>query len=96
MAERKGTVFNAGLTKIAQEHKIGREVRGMGVMLAIELRIDIQHILLESLREHVIFTYSGRNVVRLLPPIVIEDASINRSLEVLDKVVSSEEAKLNG
>jgi 4-aminobutyrate aminotransferase-like enzyme len=34
--------------------------------------------------------------VRLLPPIVIEDASINRSIEVLDKVVSSEEAKLNG
>ncbi len=96
MAERKGAIFTAGLTKIAQGHKIGREVRGMGVMLALELRIDIQNILLESLKEHVIFTYSGRNVVRLLPPIVIEDASIERSIGVLDKVVASEEGKLNG
>jgi acetylornithine/LysW-gamma-L-lysine aminotransferase len=93
MAQQKGETYVSGLRRIVQDHKLGREVRGMGLMLALELRVDIQNILMESIKKGVIFTYSGRNVIRLLPPLIIGDDLIRRSLNVLETVISAEEKK---
>ncbi len=92
-AEVLGRRMKDGLSKIASEHRISREVRGMGLMLALEARVDIREPLLEALREGVIFAYSGREVFRFLPPIVIDDSQIARGLEVLGGVLSAEEAR---
>ncbi len=65
-------------------------------MLALEMRVDIQNILLNSIKERVLFTYSGRTVFRLLPPLVITEQQIRRVAEVLDKVLTAEEMKPSG
>ena len=65
-------------------------------MLALEMRVDIQNILLNSIKDRVLFTYSGRTVLRLLPPLVITEQQIRRSVEVLDRVLSMEEMKPSG
>ncbi|MBI3023224.1 MAG: aspartate aminotransferase family protein [Thaumarchaeota archaeon] len=95
-ARLNGEKFLSGLRDIAQRHKLPREARGMGMMLALEMRVDIQEILMQSLQKGVVFTYSGRNVVRLLPPLVMTSEQIARVLSVLEDVVSSEEAKRAG
>ena len=95
-ARKKGERLLAGLTGIARRHKLPREARGMGMMLALEMRVDIQNILAQALVNRVIFTYSGRNVVRLLPPLVMTDGQIAQSLDVLEKAVSMEEGKRSG
>ncbi|MCS4539296.1 MAG: aspartate aminotransferase family protein [Thaumarchaeota archaeon] len=95
-ARLNGEKFLSGLRDIAQRHKLPREARGMGMMLAFEMRVDIQEILMQSLQKGVVFTYSGRNVVRLLPPLVMTSEQIARVLSVLEDVVSSEEAKRAG
>jgi acetylornithine/LysW-gamma-L-lysine aminotransferase len=95
-AVSKGRLFLDELRALVGRHRIGREARGLGLMLALEMRVDIQNILLSSLRERVLFTYSGRTVVRLLPPLVMTEQQIRRVAEVLEKVVSSEEAKPSG
>lgn len=95
-ARLNGEKFLSGLRDIAQRHKLPREARGMGMMLAFEMRVDIQEILMQSLQKGVVFTYSGRNIVRLLPPLVMTSEQIARVLSVLEDVVSSEEAKRAG
>lgn len=95
-ARLNGEKFLSGLRDIAQRHKLPREARGMGMMLAFEMRVDIQEILMQSLQKGVVFTYSGRNIVRLLPPLVMTSEQIARVLSVLEAVVSSEEAKRAG
>ena len=60
----------------------------MGLMLALEMRVDIQNILLNSIKDHVLFTYSGRTILRLLPPLVITEAQISSVAESLDRVLS--------
>jgi LysW-gamma-L-lysine/LysW-L-ornithine aminotransferase len=92
----KGRLFRDKLNALLAKHRIGREVRGMGMMLALEMRVDIHDILLNSLRERVLFTYSGRTVVRLLPPLVISEAQIEIVTGVLDRVFSEQEMKQRG
>ncbi len=95
-AVSRGTLFLEQLNALVAKHKMAREARGLGLMLALEMRVDIQNILLNALKERVLFTYSGRTVVRLLPPLVISEHQIRRSVEVLDSVLSSEEMKAPG
>lgn len=90
-ALKKGALFLELLKSLASRHRLAREARGMGLMLALEMRVDIQNVLMNSLKEHVIFTYSGRTIVRLLPPLVITEQQIRSVAESLERVLSMEE-----
>ena len=93
MAEKKGKIFLDELREMGAAHKLTREARGMGLMLAFELRVDIQEILNETMTLGAIFTYSGRTIVRMLPPLVITEPQIARSVEVLGEAISAEEKR---
>ena len=95
-AVTKGALFLDLLKDVVGRHKTDREARGLGLMLAIEMRVDIQNMLLRSIKERVLFTYSGRTVFRLLPPLVITEQQNRRVAEVLDRVLTSEEMKPSG
>lgn len=95
-ANSKGKLMKAALERIAAEHKISRQVRGMGLMLALETRVDIHEPLLGAIRDGVIFAYSGRETFRFLPPIVVQESQIERALEVLGGVLGEEERRRFG
>jgi acetylornithine/LysW-gamma-L-lysine aminotransferase len=90
-AAKKGAFFLEQLKSLGSRHRISREARGMGLMLAFEMRVDIQNILLNSIKDHVLYTYSGRTILRLLPPLVITEAQIKSVIESLDRVLTMEE-----
>jgi acetylornithine/LysW-gamma-L-lysine aminotransferase len=39
--------------------------------------------------------YSGRNILRILPPLLISEEDITKVLHALDKILTEEEEKLN-
>lgn len=90
-AEKLGKVFKQGLADLSEKHKSAREARGMGLMLALEMRFDVHNLLLRGLKERVLLLYSGKNVLRFLPPLVITEEQINSVLDVLDRLISNEE-----
>jgi acetylornithine/succinyldiaminopimelate/putrescine aminotransferase len=61
-------------------------------MMALELRFDVLNIILKAMDQGVLLLDAGRNIVRLLPPLIIEKEQINRVVEVLDEVLGEEEA----
>jgi acetylornithine/succinyldiaminopimelate/putrescine aminotransferase len=75
------------------KHVLTREARGVGLMLAYEMRVDIPEILNESMMHGVIFTYSGRTIVRMLPPLVITEAQITKAVDILSEAVGAEEKR---
>ena len=91
-ARQKGEVMKSGLSRIASDHKLVKEVRGLGLMLAMQTRVDIHTQLLSAEEKGVIFAYSGRDTFRFLPSPVIEEGQIARGLEVLERVIGEEEA----
>jgi acetylornithine/LysW-gamma-L-lysine aminotransferase len=91
-ASRLGDLLLNALKDMENEYKIVRKTRGMGLMIGIELRFDILNILLGAMDKGVLFLDAGRNVVRLLPPLVINEEQIGIVASVLNQVLGDEEA----
>jgi acetylornithine/LysW-gamma-L-lysine aminotransferase len=96
-AKNMGEKFFRGLNDLKSKHKIIREVRGRGLMIGVELKFDVKDILMEGIKKGLLLLYSGRNILRLLPPLVIsdEDVTITKSLQILDELLTNEEGRRN-
>jgi acetylornithine/LysW-gamma-L-lysine aminotransferase len=90
-AAEMGKYFKVQLEALQAKHKIVKEVRGLGLMLGVELRYDVLNVILKAAERGVLVLDAGRTVVRLLPPLVIEKEQINRAVAVLDEVLGEEE-----
>ena len=90
-AREKGAMMKERLTEVASAHKLVKEVRGMGMMLAMQTRVDILSQLQSAQARGVIFAYSGRDTFRFLPALVMEEAQISRGMEVLEGVIGEAE-----
>ena len=91
-AREKGAVMRAGLDKIAAGHRLVKEVRGMGMMLGMQTRVDILSQLQSAQAKGVIYAYSGRDTFRFLPALVMQETQISKGLEVLESVIGEAEA----
>ena len=94
-SEKMGKLFREGLEKLKEKHTIIREIRGKGLMIGVELKFEVKDVLMNLMKEGVLMLYSGRNILRILPPLVITKEDITKVLETLDLVLTKEEQKNN-
>jgi len=94
-SENMGKLFREGLDRLKEKHSVIREVRGKGLMIGIELKFEVRDILMEGIEKGLLLLYSGRNILRLLPPLVITEEDITKSLEILDELFTNEEKRKN-
>lgn len=92
-AAKTGEHFMSGLLDLKSRHPIIRDVRGLGMMIGIETRFDVHDILLDGIRNGLLMLYSGRNIIRLLPPLVMEIEMVDRALSIMDALFSTEEKR---
>jgi acetylornithine/LysW-gamma-L-lysine aminotransferase len=64
-------------------------------MIGVEMKFEVRDILMNLIKEGVLMLYSGRNILRILPPLVISEGDITKVLQSLDLVLSEEEKKRN-
>ncbi len=64
-------------------------------MLGVELRFDVKDILLDGIRHGVLILYSGRNILRLLPPLVMDETTVSRVVDIIDVILTNEEKRRN-
>jgi acetylornithine/LysW-gamma-L-lysine aminotransferase len=95
-AVEMGKYFKAELERLQAKHRIVKEVRGLGLMLGMELRYDVLNVILKAAEKGVLVLDAGRTVVRLLPPLVIQKEQIDRAVTVLDEVLGDEENERAG
>jgi acetylornithine/LysW-gamma-L-lysine aminotransferase len=94
-AKNMGEKFLYGLEELKSKHKIIREVRGKGLMIGVELKFEVKDILMEGIKNGLLLLYSGRNILRFLPPLVISEQDITKTLQILDKILTNEEKRRN-
>lgn len=92
-----GKYFKERLQELQSKHRIIREVRGLGLMLGVELKFEVLSIIMKALDRGVIVLDAGKNVLRFLPPLVIEKTQIDQVISVLDSILKEEESdRLSG
>lgn len=104
-AEAMGARLRAGLEALRARHPMIREIRGLGLMLGMEM-VDAEGMpagpvlddILEDLKDHGVLvgkTGPGRNVLTLMPPLVITAAQVDEVLTILEQSLSTCTAKLS-
>jgi acetylornithine/N-succinyldiaminopimelate aminotransferase len=80
-----GNHLKQGLAGIVDRHPdVIEELRGIGLHIGLKCKNE-NSLLLNKLMEHgVLAAKGGDNVVRLLPPLIIEDAQISELINALD------------
>jgi len=86
-ATRKGAWAMERLA--GMEARVIRNVRGMGLMLGIELRKRVTPYLRALMDEGILALPAGRSVLRLLPPLVITDDELARVCDTVEKVLEA-------
>ncbi len=83
--------FKEKLHQLKERYKIIKEVRICGLMIGIELDIKAQTIVEKCLQRGFLINAVQANVLRLLPPLIIEREAIEAFIEVLDKILREEQ-----
>jgi 4-aminobutyrate aminotransferase len=90
-ADELGVALRARLEGLAARHEAVGEVRGLGPMLALELRDQTpelaQAVTAAAFERGLLLLSCGLygNVLRLLPPLIVSDDELARGLELLDE-----------
>jgi LysW-gamma-L-lysine/LysW-L-ornithine aminotransferase len=51
--------------------------------------------LMDGIRNGLLMLYSGRTIIRLLPPLVMKKEQVSKAIEIMDKILSLEEKRRN-
>ncbi len=87
-AAEKGQHFMERLRQISSP-KI-REIRGLGLMVGVELRSKAAPYLAALMQERVLALPAGRTVLRFLPPLVISIEQLDRAAEAVGRVLQAD------
>ncbi len=87
---RRGAQLLRGLGKLARAHaETIAEVRGLGLMLGVELHAEAGPVVRRLRERGVLATKAGDRVLRLLPPLVIKPGDVRVFLEALEGALAS-------
>ncbi len=90
-AEKQGNYFKSQLNRISSNTKLIREVRGIGLMLAVELRTKNTPFLNSLLDRGIAPLPGGTTIIRFLPPLIIEKDEIDNTIQVLEEILNDQD-----
>lgn len=83
----KATYLLAELKKQLQGVNEVVEIRGLGLMIGIELQHEAQSVLMELQKEGLLVLTAGPNVLRLLPALTVSNEEIDLAIAKISKVL---------
>jgi acetylornithine/N-succinyldiaminopimelate aminotransferase len=86
-----GDFFHEELSKLATRHDCIVDVRGIGLMLGLELNsADLaQRVAAQLMERRIIVNRTSETVLRFLPPFILERKHVETAIKALDETVSA-------
>ena len=84
-----GSHFKDQLLNLQKELPVIRQVRGQGLMLAAELSIPGKEIVQQGVEAGFLFNCTQEQVLRFLPPLVIQKQHVDELIDVLSSILIS-------
>jgi acetylornithine/N-succinyldiaminopimelate aminotransferase len=81
-----GGYFRMRLTELAQKHSFIKEIRGQGLMIGVELEFSGKQLVLDGMKEGLLFNCTHETVLRFLPPYILTEQDVDRAIAVLNKL----------
>jgi len=87
-ATEAGDAFQKGLRLLAEKHEHVKEIRGIGLMIGMELDQPAKPLTDLMAEMGVLAIPTAETVVRFLPPLTVKDAEIEEALEIIDEALA--------
>ena len=90
-----GAYFRERLAGLAAKHECIVDVRGMGLMLAVELSSAEQakEALAAMMRKRILINRTHETVLRFLPPFIVGKADVDTAVDALDHIFTEQAAE---
>jgi acetylornithine/N-succinyldiaminopimelate aminotransferase len=85
--EAKGKLLMDMLEELNSPHI--KEIRGKGLLVGMELDIDVTPIVNKGYENGLLLVSAGTNVLRFVPPLIITEDEIRRTVETVGNILSS-------
>ena len=79
-----GSYLNEELGKLKMRHDCIREIRGRGLIWGLEMDVDVTPAVEAGYKRGLLTLKAGPNVLRLLPPLVVEKEHLDEAVAIMD------------
>ena len=96
--QKTGEYFMEKLEKLRASHPAIKEVRGLGLMVGVEMESDdlAKAVVQQMLERGVILNRTDETVLRFLPPFIIKNKHVDEVIANLDQVLTANSRQLAG
>src|SRR5579875_1050160 len=84
-----GGYFRMRLTDLMRSFSFIREVRGQGLMIGLELEFPCKQLVLDGIKEGLLFNCAHDTTLRFLPPYILTEQDVDRAIAALTKIFSA-------
>ena len=83
----QGNYFEEQLLKIQKNYPhVIEDVRGKGLLKGIKLKVENSKFINQLFKQKLLVVKASENVVRLLPPLIVNQNEIDEAISIIDKV----------
>ncbi len=86
-AEEMGEYLIGELERLKEKHSFITDVRGIGLMIGMELSVPAGEIVLKGLERGVLLNVAQDRVLRFVPPLIVTKQEVNEMIAVLDGIL---------
>ncbi len=83
-----GGYFRMRLTELMRQFSFIKDVRGQGLMIGVELDFPCKQLVLDGMKEGVLFNCTHDTVLRFLPPYILTESDVDRAIDLLKRIFS--------
>jgi acetylornithine/succinyldiaminopimelate/putrescine aminotransferase len=84
--QKVGDYFLSQLKRVKEKFPFIREVRGKGLILGMELKMDGSSIVKEMMNRRFLINCTMGNVLRFLPPLIVTKEEVDQLVKALEEV----------
>ncbi len=84
--QRVGEYFLSRLEEIKKKFPFVQDVRGRGLILGMELKIEGAEIVKKMMKKGFLINCTAGNVLRFLPPLIVTEEEVDQMIEALEEV----------
>jgi 4-aminobutyrate aminotransferase-like enzyme len=92
-AEEMGTYLMGRLRDLATSHAVITEVRGRGLLVAIEVSVPSEQVVAASLARGLLVNNVQPHAVRFVPPLIVTRQDIDEATSILDAALTAVRAE---
>jgi acetylornithine/N-succinyldiaminopimelate aminotransferase len=78
--------FQKKLSEFKERFKVIKEIKGLGLMLGLELKIEAYPVFLECLKKGLIINATQKNILRVMPALNLKVNELDKGLKILEGV----------